>query len=90
MDSDFVVFFSKFLADVLAMYNKLENIRETLNIDTNIFLDDLYKYFDRNNDMSINIKEFYDKLILLNVSASIEDLKLIFKRYDLEQNLSIR
>lgn len=82
--------FALFISDILTMYNKLEHIRETLNIDKGIYLDDLYKFFDNNNDKEINIKEFHDKMAEMGVPVTYDELKLIFKRYDLEQNLSIR
>lgn len=82
--------FALFISDILTMYNKLEHIRETLNIDKGIYLDDLYKFFDNNNDKEINIKEFHDKMAEMGVPVTYDELKLIFKRYDLDQNLSIR
>ncbi len=89
-ETEYINYFAMFIKDILIMYNKLEKIREVVNIDTNIYLDDLFKYFDKNNDMIINIKEFKESLDSLDVKVNFEELKLIFKRYDLEQNLSIK
>ena len=64
-------------------------MRETLNIDKGIYADDLYKFFDTNNDKSIHIVEFYDKLHEIGIPVTYEDLKLIYRRYDISQNLAI-
>lgn len=87
---DFEELFAIFLGDVLNMYYKLERIRETLNIDKGIYLDDLYKFFDKDNDKCITFIEFHDKLKEMGVAASYEEVKLIFKRYDFDQNLFFR
>jgi hypothetical protein len=89
-ENEYIHYFAMFIKDILMMYNKLEKIREVVNIDTNIYLDDLFKFFDTNNDMIINIKEFKESMDSLDVKVNFEELKLIFKRYDLEQNLSIK
>ena len=89
-NSDFQDKFAWFLNNILEMYSKLENIREAVNIDKGIYLDDLYKFFDRNDDKLINIKEFHDKIKEIGFPMTYEELKLIFKRYDLEQNLSLK
>ena len=89
-NSDFQDKFAWFLNHILEMYSKLENIREAVNIDKGIYLDDLYKFFDRNDDKLINIKEFHDKIKEIGFPMTFEELKLIFKRYDLEQNLSLK
>ena len=82
-------YFALFLEDIMIIYSKLEKMRETLNIDKGIYADDLYKFFDTNNDKSIHIVEFYDKLHEIGIPVTYEDLKLIYRRYDISQNLAI-
>jgi hypothetical protein len=81
-----------FIKDILMMYNKLEKIREVVNIDTNIYLDDLFKFFDRNNDMIINSKEIilYSSVLYKILENILKIITLILESINIYRTESTR
>ncbi len=80
--SDLSSYLTRFFTEVLQNENKLETAKENLSLLPDIVLNDLYKMFDASLLGYIGMLDFKDGLKSLDIFSSLEEVKLLFKRYD--------
>jgi Ca2+-binding EF-hand superfamily protein len=80
--SDLSSYLTRFFSEVLQNENKLETAKENLSLLPDIVLNDLYKMFDASLLGYIGMLDFKDGLKSLDIFSSLEEVKLLFKRYD--------
>jgi len=80
--NDLSSYLTRFFSEVLQNENKLETAKENLSLLPDIVLNDLYKMFDSSLLGYIGMLDFKDGLKSLDIFSSLEEVKLLFKRYD--------
>ena len=84
--NDISLYLTRFLAELIQAENKLEAAKENFSLQPDICINELYKIFDFNLFGYIGILDFKDGLKSLDVFSSLEEVKLLFKRYDLDHD----
>ena len=84
--NDLSLFLTRFLGELIQYENKLESAKENFSLQPDIVLNELYKIFDINLFGYIGILDFKDGLKSLDIFSSLEEVKLLFKRYDTDQD----
>lgn len=83
------MYFTRFLGEVIKLDSKLESAKENLSLQPDIGLNEQYKMFDINLFGYISILDFKDGLKFLDIFSSLEEVKLLFQRYDSDQDSKI-
>jgi Ca2+-binding EF-hand superfamily protein len=73
---------SKYFNDVMAIDAKTEVFRESLAAKPEVNLKDLFRIFDVSGKCCITVNDFREALKQFDVFFPMNDLKLVFKRYD--------
>jgi Ca2+-binding EF-hand superfamily protein len=73
---------ARFLHEVVTQDVATETYREALSIKSDVSLRDLFTYLDISGRNSISVVDFSEVLKELGIYSSLDDVKLIFKRYD--------
>jgi Ca2+-binding EF-hand superfamily protein len=77
---------AKFLSDILSYDGISEVYRESISLKTEINLPDLFALFNFSNRNSISLVDFKEILKELDIYSSLNELKLVFKRYDINMD----
>jgi Ca2+-binding EF-hand superfamily protein len=73
---------ARYFHDILTLDVATETYREALSIKSDVNLRDLFNFFDLTGRNSISLVDFREVLKELDVYSSLDEAKLLFKRYD--------
>ena len=77
---------AKFLYDLVIVDSLSESNKESLSLRTDLSLRDLFDMFDISRRNSISLVDFKDTLKKLNINVPLTELKLAFKRSDIDMD----
>lgn len=77
---------TKFFNHLIAQESITESHRESLSLKSDVNLDHLFAFFDYSNRNSISLLDLKEVLAELGVCSSLDELRLLFKRYDLDMD----
>jgi len=86
MRNDLTAYLVRFFNDLIQFETKLESVKENFSLHPDVVINELYKYFDLNLYGYIGILDFKDGLKALDIFTSLEEVKLVYKRYDVDQD----
>jgi Ca2+-binding EF-hand superfamily protein len=73
---------SKYLYDILSMDVNVESLKEALSVKSDINIRDLFNYFDLTGRGYISLVDLKEVLKELDIFAGLDDIKLLYKRFD--------
>ena len=73
---------AKFFNDLVNLDTNVEILRESLALKSDFNLKEIFNYFDFSGRNSISLIDFREVLKDFDIYASAEELKLVFKRFD--------
>lgn len=77
---------AKFLKDILVLDSNSEIYKESLALKSDVNLQDLFALFDFSNRNSISLVDFKEVLKEFDIYSTLNELKLVFKRYDINMD----
>ena len=75
-----------FLNDLISIDQGTETMKERLMYCCEISLNEIFNVFDCNGRSSVSIVDFKEVLTDLDLYPDLEDLKLLYKRFDLDMD----
>lgn len=89
--SEIEVVLAKFLQELTQIETNLEAIKESLSLKTDVKLNKIFACFDQSGKNLVSVPDFKDTLTgSLEIFSSIEDIKLLFKRFDQDLDCKLK
>jgi Ca2+-binding EF-hand superfamily protein len=73
---------SKYLYEILSFDINVESLKEALSVKSDINIRDLFNYFDLTGRGYISLVDMKEVLKELDIFAGLDDIKLLYKRFD--------
>jgi Ca2+-binding EF-hand superfamily protein len=77
---------ARFMEDLVRLDNAAESLREDLTLSTDNSLQEIFAFFDDFDRRKISPVDFVEKLRELNVFTGLSEIKLLFRRYDADDD----
>jgi Ca2+-binding EF-hand superfamily protein len=78
---DYQKILSNFFGEIITLESKAECLKEKLALESNVSLNILFQIFDKYFKGAISVFDFKDGLNSLDIFATGDEIKLLFKRY---------
>ena len=82
---------AKFFHDLILIETNIEAIKESLSLKTDVKLNSIFQCFDISGKGFVSVPDFKETLNnSLEIYSSIEDIKLLFKRFDQDLDCKLK
>jgi Ca2+-binding EF-hand superfamily protein len=81
-NNDLCHYLIKYFKDVIELELNMEGIKERFSLQPDVTVSNLYRIFDKEFSGSISMFQMRDNLLGLDVFVNIDDIKLLFKRFN--------
>lgn len=82
---------AKFFQELIHIETNIEAIKESLSLKTDVKLDLIFSCFDLSKKSLVSVPDFIETLkSSLDIFSGVEDIKLLFKRFDQDLDCKLR
>jgi Ca2+-binding EF-hand superfamily protein len=89
--SEIEALLAKFFQELIQIETNIEAIKESLSLKTDVKLDLIFSCFDLSKKSLVSVPDFIETLkTSLDIFSGVEDIKLLFKRFDQDLDCKLR
>jgi len=89
--SEIEALLAKFFQELIQIETNIEAIKESLSLKTDVKLDLIFSCFDLSKKSLVSVPDFIETLkSSLDIFSGVEDIKLLFKRFDQDLDCKLR
>lgn len=85
-----IIGITRYFNDLIQIENRLEQAKENFILNQDARVNEIFKIFDKYSIGEIGIFDFKEALIKFDVFITLEEIKLVFNRYDSDRDQKLR